>query len=663
MSTWNKKNFSIYTSDERSALGLIEELGKQTNDNTEEIEKVKESDNKKVSHDEMNSIYKIDKNADFTGSWFGIKKPTASNEGLASTVDKINEEDIPSIKKQLKGITTSNLSLKRQGRKFFKVEEGIYHNAQAMCYLGNDIILQSYQLYHGNKLKLEKMNINTGEVISSNVIDGFHGNGMCYNSNDGYVYITPAHNYGASVTFKSIIKVDKETLTIVDTIDLSNKTSLSYIHSIGYDEIKDRYVVNNKNSFEVYDKQWNLIKSFTCEYEYKENRFQTITVKNGNIYQILSAPETIVIIDLEEEEIISIINVDKWHEKIFSLGEIEGIYVLNDNEDILITSITNLTNNVGGNLVQFWKGNLKINNVNSNIQMNFQNAQEVSEIWLGENSSFNPNGSKSNPFNITTEASITLCSPFLSHKSLNFSSSFDDTLVFTENCSNLVVNTNGNSVKALICLFADNIYFHEIKTTGYSGYNNNAIYLYMSNVVINGVTPEGIDSNFTYYAHIERSTVTLPQTLLNRNDIKVLVKNSKCYANQHLLARNTYKAVNKENSNAKFFNLKWCNGKLSDNAILPSDYSYYTKARIIYRFNNLSEFTKEINFNSVDYSIRIDGIHQTDSGEIRVFTCYLKYENGKYIKGNATGFSYIGGQMAIIPNESIDVKFDIAFYD
>ena len=101
MSTWNKKNFSIYTSDERSALGLIEELGIQTNYNTEEIEKVKESDNKKVSHDEMNRIYKIDKNADFTGSWHGIKKPTASQEGLQATVDKIVEEDIPNINSHL----------------------------------------------------------------------------------------------------------------------------------------------------------------------------------------------------------------------------------------------------------------------------------------------------------------------------------------------------------------------------------------------------------------------------------------------------------------------------------------------------------------------------------------------------------------------------------
>lgn len=101
MSTWNKKNFSIYTSDERSALGLIEELGNQTNYNTEELEKVIESDNKKVSYEEMNNKYKIDESANFTGSWHGIKKPSASNEGLASIVDEIKEDEIPFIKEEL----------------------------------------------------------------------------------------------------------------------------------------------------------------------------------------------------------------------------------------------------------------------------------------------------------------------------------------------------------------------------------------------------------------------------------------------------------------------------------------------------------------------------------------------------------------------------------
>ena len=101
MSKWNGKKFSVYTSDEKSALGLIKELGEQTNYNTDELEQVKISDNKKVSHQEMQETYKLDKDANFTGSWHGIKKPTASQEGLQATVDKIVEEDIPSINEQL----------------------------------------------------------------------------------------------------------------------------------------------------------------------------------------------------------------------------------------------------------------------------------------------------------------------------------------------------------------------------------------------------------------------------------------------------------------------------------------------------------------------------------------------------------------------------------
>ena len=109
MSKWNEKRFSVYTSEEKSALGLINELGEQTNNNTDEIEKVKISDNKKVSHQEMPDTYKIDKNANFTGSWFGIKKPTASQEGLQGTVNKIVEEDIPNINSQMDTIKSNHV--------------------------------------------------------------------------------------------------------------------------------------------------------------------------------------------------------------------------------------------------------------------------------------------------------------------------------------------------------------------------------------------------------------------------------------------------------------------------------------------------------------------------------------------------------------------------
>ena len=126
---YNGNKFSVYESEEKTVLGLLDELGSQVNHNTEDLEKVKESDNKKVSHDEMNTIYKIDKNADFTGSWHGIKKPTASQEGLQATVDKIVEEDIPYINEQLETNTLLNELIEINLEKYKLPIESTYDNA------------------------------------------------------------------------------------------------------------------------------------------------------------------------------------------------------------------------------------------------------------------------------------------------------------------------------------------------------------------------------------------------------------------------------------------------------------------------------------------------------------------------------------------------------
>ena len=108
MNKWNGKRFSIYDKEEKQVLGLLNNLGEQTNFNTDEIERLTISDNKKVSHEEMKNKYKIDENANFTGSWFGIKKPTQSNEGLSSTVEQIIDETIPGINSQLEQMNDFN---------------------------------------------------------------------------------------------------------------------------------------------------------------------------------------------------------------------------------------------------------------------------------------------------------------------------------------------------------------------------------------------------------------------------------------------------------------------------------------------------------------------------------------------------------------------------
>ena len=106
MSKWNGKRFSVYKSEEKSALGLIKELGEQTNYNTDELEQVKKSDNKKVSYEELHTKYQITTdgtNANFNGSWQGLNKPTLSQEGAFAQVEK-NMADIVTINEQLETI-------------------------------------------------------------------------------------------------------------------------------------------------------------------------------------------------------------------------------------------------------------------------------------------------------------------------------------------------------------------------------------------------------------------------------------------------------------------------------------------------------------------------------------------------------------------------------
>lgn len=74
MSNWNKRPFSVYTSDEKSTLGLIRELGSQVNDNTEALSN------------------KTDLNGNHLGAWQGLSKPTLSEEGMRATVEKLDKD-------------------------------------------------------------------------------------------------------------------------------------------------------------------------------------------------------------------------------------------------------------------------------------------------------------------------------------------------------------------------------------------------------------------------------------------------------------------------------------------------------------------------------------------------------------------------------------------
>lgn len=74
MSIWNGEKFSIYKSKEKEVLGLIKELGDQTNFNTDTLNQ------------------KTDLWGDHKGTWQGLERPTLSDEGMRAVVEKLEKE-------------------------------------------------------------------------------------------------------------------------------------------------------------------------------------------------------------------------------------------------------------------------------------------------------------------------------------------------------------------------------------------------------------------------------------------------------------------------------------------------------------------------------------------------------------------------------------------
>lgn len=79
MSKWNGKRFSVYTSEEKTTLGLIKEVGEQANYNTEEVERLEEEVERLES--EKTNLY-----GDHKGTWQGLR-PTQTSEATTSILE------------------------------------------------------------------------------------------------------------------------------------------------------------------------------------------------------------------------------------------------------------------------------------------------------------------------------------------------------------------------------------------------------------------------------------------------------------------------------------------------------------------------------------------------------------------------------------------------
>ena len=80
---YNGNKFSVYESEEKTVLGLLDELGSQVNHNTDTLDS------------------KTDLHGNHLGQWQGLSRPTMSEEGMRATVEDIVDNKIPSIQLSL----------------------------------------------------------------------------------------------------------------------------------------------------------------------------------------------------------------------------------------------------------------------------------------------------------------------------------------------------------------------------------------------------------------------------------------------------------------------------------------------------------------------------------------------------------------------------------
>lgn len=216
MSTWNKKNFSIYTSDERSALGLIEELGNQTNYNTDEVKKLGET--------------KTDLTGDHKGTWQGLK-PLETDIGVSIVLTDVVDNVIPSLKEEVgKKVDESNVVLKGKGTLDDFNEEtramlqGL-KDGEINAVLGkknvntiniNDGAVTPFQtnfLFENVKNILKYVNFTSGKAISH--LDGTEISGVIsgedYYSVSDFISVEPMTTYRLHVNFNiAFYNINKE---------------------------------------------------------------------------------------------------------------------------------------------------------------------------------------------------------------------------------------------------------------------------------------------------------------------------------------------------------------------------------------------------------------------------------------------------------------------
>ncbi|MCQ0053566.1 hypothetical protein DPX18_09975 [Pediococcus acidilactici] len=244
---------------------------------------------------------------------------------IDSNIEKASQNQVP-----------STLNMKRMAR---YMENGYL---QGNCYTGNGRWLRTVS-ENNNMVKLIE-NDSDGNIIKSKELSLGHANWIDYDYDNGLLYISEFlrdDSNGKSLHSSVVYVLDYATLTIKDTIDLTNviNNSNKSIMSFSYDNVTDEYfVLTEENSKQTqlyqYNKTNNQLTELTLPvmgYNNTTNN-QGVSAHNGYLYYIKYAPAAIFKFD-KTGKLYGVYNVEHMVESRFFVGEIEQISPMFDRSD------------------------------------------------------------------------------------------------------------------------------------------------------------------------------------------------------------------------------------------------------------------------------------------------------------------------------------------
>ena len=299
MSKWNGKRFSVYTSEEKSALGIMKQLGEQTNYNTDETERLEKE--------------KLNIDGDFKGSWHGITKPTMVEEGLRGTVELMYNEQLPKLNEEI----TQKVDKKDVRLKNEELNINDFDEETRTAILENNSLNINYVL---GKEAVKNDNISNDSVTNEKVsfIEGhfqlldktlielnkYYGHGNITPLSIDTACIFPPIKLKGGVTYYtrniycyfSTIKYNDSMVALSEKVGDYNisftpiKDCLLYpcINKIDYNEGKEFYICNTKSFpssyvFGEYDIKINNLKRNSIPFNTLDDNVKVMQYINGNI--------------------------------------------------------------------------------------------------------------------------------------------------------------------------------------------------------------------------------------------------------------------------------------------------------------------------------------------------------------------------------------------